>query len=497
MLTARESGVLLHVSSLPSAYGHGDLGPAARAFVDFLAQAGQRVWQVLPIHPVGPGNSPYSGVSAFAGNPLMISLDDLQAEGLLDSRALARKLPAGRIAYARVRRQRAPLLRQAFTRFRARVGAERDALAAFRRRNHYWLADYTLFMALCARHAGQAFVHWERQLVRREAQALRSARAELAEEIAYYEFEQFLFDRQWRALRSHAQARGVRLIGDIPIFVARDSADVWAHARSFDLDGERNPRHVSGVPPDYFCEDGQLWGTPLYAWRALARDGYAFWIERLRNLLERFDLVRLDHFIGFARYYQIPSDARDARLGRWQKGPGRALFEAARKKLGRLPFIAEDLGAVSEEVIALRDALGLPGMRILQFAFNSDAHDASLPHNYPPNTVAYPGTHDNDTLLGWLKQRASTRELQAVRRYVGSGARTPARQLVSELLRALYACPANLVITPMQDVLGLDNRARMNVPGEPEGNWQFRLAPKQLTAQLAADLRALTEPYAR
>jgi 4-alpha-glucanotransferase len=492
MLTARESGVLLHVSSLPSAHGHGDLGPAARAFVDFLARAGQRGWQVLPIHPVGAGNSPYSGVSAFAGNPLMISLEDLHAEGLLDARALARTLPAGRIAYARVRQHRAPLLRQAFTRFRAG-----DALTAFRRRNAYWLDDYTLFMALRARHGGQAFMHWGRPLVRRNAQALRKARVELAGEIAYYEFEQFLFDRQWRALRSHARARGVRLIGDIPIFVAHDSADVWAHARSFDLDSERNPRHVSGVPPDYFSADGQLWGTPLYAWRALARDGYTFWIERLRNLLERFDLVRLDHFIGFARYYQIPSNARNARHGRWRKGPGQALFEAASKKLGRLPFIAEDLGAVSKEVIALRDALGLPGMRILQFAFNSDAQDAFLPHNYPPNTVAYPGTHDNDTLLGWLKQGASPRELQAVRRYVGSGARTPARQLVGGLLRALYASPANLVITPMQDVLGLDNRARMNVPGEAEGNWQFRLAPTQLTPRLAADLRALSEPYGR
>ncbi len=495
MLTTRESGVLLHVSSLPSAYGHGDLGPAARAFVDFLARAGQRAWQVLPIHPVGPGNSPYSGGSAFAGNPLMISLDDLHEQGLLLKREL-RPMRPGAIRYDAVRAQRVPLLRQAYGRFRARSSEERDALAAFRQRNAYWLDDYTLFMALRARHAGSSFVRWERSLLRRQASALQKARAELSQEVAYYEFEQFVFDRQWRALRAHAQAQDVRLIGDIPIFVAHDSADVWAHARSFDLDAQREPRHVSGVPPDYFSEEGQLWGTPLYAWKRLARDGYAFWLQRLGSLTERFDRVRLDHFIGFARYYQIPSGAQNARQGRWQPGPGRALFEAARKKLGRLPFIAEDLGDVSAEVIALRDQLDLPGMRILQFAFNSDAHDPFLPHNYPPNTVAFPGTHDNDTLLGWLK-RASARELTAVRRYVGAGARTPAQQLAAALLRALYVSSARLVIVPIQDVLGLDNRARMNVPGRATGNWEFRLSPGQLDARVASTLRTLSETYGR
>jgi 4-alpha-glucanotransferase len=497
MLTARESGVLLHVSSLPSAYGHGDLGPAARMFVDFLAQAGQRVWQMLPIHPVGPGDSPYSGVSAFAANPLMISLDDLHHEGLLSARELEHKLRPGRIHYARVRKQRAPLLRQAYARFRARSARERDALAAFREKSAYWLDDYTLFMALRARHGERSFVHWDSALVRRNPQALRRARSDSAEEIAYWEFEQFVFDRQWRALRSHAQARQVKLIGDIPIFVAHHSADVWAHAKSFKLDARRQPRHVSGVPPDYFSQDGQLWGTPLYAWKTLARDGYEFWVERLRSLLDRFDYVRLDHFIGFVRYYQIASDARNARHGRWQKGPGRALFERARKELGQLPFIAEDLGAVTAEVMALRDALGLPGMRILQFAFSSDAQDPFLPHNYVPNSVAYPGTHDNDTLLGWLKERASARELTAVRRYVGAGPHAPAKQLAPALMRALYASCAQLVITPIQDVLGLDNRARMNLPGQAEGNWTFRLLSGQLSERVAEELGALTATFGR
>jgi 4-alpha-glucanotransferase len=497
MLTARESGVLLHVSSLPGPYGHGDLGPEARAFVDFLAQAGQRAWQMLPIHPVGAGNSPYSGVSAFAGNPLLISLDDLRSDGLLGARELEPKLPPGRVDYARVQKQRAPLLRKAFARFQATRSRERHALQRFRKTAAYWLDDYALFMALQAAQRGRAFTAWDRPLVRRDPATLQRARTELAAEIAYYEFEQFIFDRQWRALREHARACHVKLIGDIPIFLAHDSADVWAHASSFQLDAQRNPRHVSGVPPDYFSEDGQLWGTPLYAWHSLARQGYTFWIERLRNLLARFDLVRLDHFIGFVRYYRIPAGAKNARHGRWQKGPGRALFERAETQLGALPFIAEDLGSVSDEVIALRDGLGFPGMRILQFAFGGDARDPFLPHNYVPNTVAYPGTHDNDTLLGWLEERASERELAAARRYVGAGARTPTKQLARALLRALHASCARLVITPMQDLLGLGNRARMNAPGVAEGNWSYRVLPGQFDDQLAASLRELTETYGR
>jgi 4-alpha-glucanotransferase len=498
MLTARESGVLLPMSCLSSAHGHGDLGPGARSFVDFLSQAGQRAWQVLPIHPVGPGNSPYSGVSAFAGNPLLISLDDLEHEELLERGELKQLAPAPRVDYARARRHRAPLLRRAYEHFsRHAAGRYQDALHAFRARNAYWLADFCLFMALRERQRGRPFVDWDRALVRREPLALRSAQQELAAETAYYEFEQFIFDRQWQALTSYAHARRVRLIGDIPIFVAHDSADVWAQPASFQLDAQRRPRHVSGVPPDYFSEDGQLWGTPLYAWRTLARDGYTFWVERFRSLLARFDQVRLDHFIGFVRYYQIPNGAKNAREGRWQKGPGRALFDAVQKRLGKLPFIAEDLGAVTEEVVALRDALTFPGMRILQFAFDSDAHNPFLPHNYQSNTLAYPGTHDNDTLLGWLGERASERELSLARKYTGVATRAPVRKLAEALLRTLHASCAQLVITPMQDLLGLDNRARMNVPGQAEGNWQFRLAAHHCDERVASALRSLTETYGR
>ena len=497
MPNVRESGVLLALSSLPGAYGHGDLGREAHAFVDFLARAGQRAWQVLPIHPVGPGNSPYSGVSAFAGNPLLISPEALRREGLLTQKELAPASPEGRVRYTRTRRQRTTLLRRAYTRYTQAQARFRADLRAFERRAAYWLDDYALFMALRAHHREQAFVTWDQALVRRTPAALRAARTQLADEIAYFKFEQLMFDRQWRALHAHARERGVRLIGDIPIFVAHDSADVWAHAQSFDLDARRRPRKVSGVPPDYFSADGQLWGTPLYAWKALARSDYAFWVERFRALLAHFDQVRLDHFIGFSRYWQIPSDAKTARAGRWQKGPGRALFDLAAKKLGALPFIAEDLGEVSDDVIALRDALGFPGMSILQFAFGSDAHNAFLPHNLAPRSVAYPGTHDNDTLLGWLKDRAAEKELRAVRAYVGASEQASARVLAGGLLRALYASPAELVIVSIQDVLGLDNRARMNVPGQAAGNWEFRVRADALSAEVAGELRALTETFGR
>jgi 4-alpha-glucanotransferase len=306
-----------------------------------------------------------------------------------------------------------------------------------------------------------------------------------------------MFDRQWQTLRAYAAARGVQLIGDIPIFVAHDSADVWAHQASFQLDARGRPTSVSGVPPDYFSEDGQLWGTPLYRWRALKRDRYAFWIERFRALLDRFDLVRLDHFIGFVRYWQIPTGAETARLGRWQRGPGRDLFEVARKKLGALPFIAEDLGEMSAEVEALRDELGFPGMRVLQFGFGSDAHNQFLPHHFVRNCVAYTGTHDNNTLLGWLKDVASASELHRVREYVGQEHEPSAEALSMQLMRLLLSSVAQLAVVPMQDVLCLDDRARMNVPGRAEDNWSFRLPRGALSKQTAKHLLQMTRTYGR
>jgi len=493
----RASGLLLHVSSLPGAHGHGDLGREALEWLDFLADAGQRYWQVLPIHPTGPGNSPYSGVSAFAGNPLFISLDRLAGEGLLTKVELGKPLPQGHIQFARARKHRLPLLRMAFARYRDKPRPYTRELAAFRERARYWLDDYCLYMALKQRRPSQSWSDWEPALRSREKKALSAARSELAEQIAYYEFEQLMFDRQWRALREHASERAVQLIGDIPIFVAHDSSDVWAQQACFQLDARGRPTSVSGVPPDYFSEDGQLWGTPLYDWRALKRQRYTFWVERIRALLDRFDLVRLDHFIGFERYWQIPATAKTAREGRWQRGPGRDLFDVATKTLGPLPFIAEDLGEMSPDVEQLRDQLGFPGMRVLQFGFGSDASNAFLPHNYLRSCVAYTGTHDNNTMLGWLKDVASAGELRKVREYLGSEREPSAEKLGAQLVRLLLSSVAQLTIVPVQDVLGMDDRARMNVPGQADDNWSFRVPRGALGKQLAKSLLQMTRVYGR
>jgi len=496
----RSSGILLHLSSLPGPHGNGDLGREARAFVDFLAAAGQSYWQLLPVNPTGPGNSPYSGVSAFAGNPLFIDLEQLVEDGLLSRAALEPALPETQADYARAAEHRKPLLREAFAAFRKQTGHYAARLTAFRRKTRAWLPDYALFMAL-KDTLGEDWTAWDAPLRDRSPTVLTRARKQLAAEVAYYEFEQLLFDAQWQALRSYATARKVQLIGDMPIFVAHDSADVWAHRSGFQLDAKGKPTHVSGVPPDYFSETGQLWGTPLYAWAQHKREHYRFWIERLRAQLDRFDWVRLDHFIGFVRYWQIPADAPTAQSGRWRNGPGRELFDAAARKLGPLPFIAEDLGALSPEVERLRDELGFPGMRVLQFAFDADAYNPFLPHNYVANSVAYTGTHDNDTTLGWLRERArigNERELRMLNAYLSRpGARLEPEVLCGGLIRLLFSSVARLVIVPMQDLLGLGSEARMNVPGRAEGNWTFRLQRPAMSEELTSELLALTQLYGR
>jgi 4-alpha-glucanotransferase len=497
----------LHLSSLHGPHGVGDLGREARAYVDFLARARQRYWQMLPVHPTGPGESPYSGASAFAGNPLFINLHELAREGLLTPREVEVSLPPGPVDYAAARALRLPLLRQAFLRFQ-REKRFRHELEEYRQRSRFWLADYALFMALARRHDGAAWARWPRGLARHAPLSLARARRELAEEVEYHEFEQLMFDRQWDALRRYANERGVGLIGDAPIFVAYESADVWGNQASFRLDAKGRPTHVSGVPPDYFSETGQRWGTPLYRWKALAREDYRFWIERFRTLLGRFDVVRLDHFIGFARYWEIAAEETTAVNGRWMKGPGRALFERVRRELGAVPFIAEDLGSVTRSVRALRDALELPGMRVFQFAFGAgDPHNEFLPHNYVPNCVAYPGTHDNDTLVAWFRERTergprgasdAAAEGERLLSYLaGPGATALAADVQWEVLRVLFASSANTVIVPMQDLLGLGGEARMNTPGVAEGNWRYRLTGRELTEELATRLGAYTTTYGR
>lgn len=502
-LEQRRSGILLHPTSLPGDHGHGDLGPEAHDFLRFLARAGQSLWQMLPVVPPGGGDSPYDSPSSFAGSPELVSLRYLVEDGLLDASALAapeRLRQCERARFGAARRFRARRLRQAFARFQA--GAQRHGLEELRERERFWLPDYALFAALKDEQRGRPWFHWPVELRRREPQALEQARVRLSEEIAYHEFVQLMFDRQWQRLRGHARHRGVLLLGDMPMFVAHDGADVWQHQELFLLDEQGERRGVAGVPPDYFSAEGQRWGNPLYDWSRLRETGYSWWIERLRSNLRRFDALRLDHFIGFQRYWEIPTHSPSARDGRFVEVPGHDFFTRVREALGELPFIAEDLGIVTPEVERLRDDFELPGMRVLAFAF-ADGAQAYLPHRFHARCVVYTGTHDNDTMVGFLdaETRATSpaeREQLARRReralaYTGSDGRQPHWDLVRSALGSV----ANTAIFPIQDVLGLGSEARMNVPGTAHGNWGYRLDPKLLSSTVAAKLARLTETYER
>ncbi len=503
---SRVAGILLHPTSLPGPHGIGDLGPAAHAFLDFLHETGQGLWQVLPLGPTGYGDSPYQCFSAFAGNPLLVSLERLREAGLLTAAELGRRqhFDDRAVDFGRVIEWKRPLLARAWQAFEAGAPpARREAFEAFVRSHAAWLPDYALFTALKRASGGAAWNTWERALVEREPQALERARRELARECREAEFAQWLFFEQWAELRRGARERGIRLMGDVPIFVAHDSSDVWAHPELFHLDKDGRPSLQAGVPPDYFSATGQLWGNPLYRWDALERTGFAWWISRLRAVLELVDLVRLDHFRGFEAYWEVAGDATDAVHGRWVKGPGGALFEALRGALGELPVVAEDLGLITPEVEQLRDSLGLPGMAILQFAFGSDAQGNDfLPHNYPRRRVAYTGTHDNDTVAGWCNagvgdsprtpavvERARARALA----YVGGDG----CEIHWDFVRTLLVSVADTAIVPLQDVLGTGSEGRMNLPGRGDGNWRWRFTAGELTPEIRARLRAITEGSGR
>lgn len=498
-LNERASGVLLHLTSLPGPWGCGDLGPQAHAFAGWLHGAEQRIWQMLPVGPVGYGNSPYSALSAFAGNPLFISLDRLVDDGLLPRRALAEAaaFPAGRTDYARAGAFREPLLHTAFQAFSRRT-SDHEVFALFCEENAAWLEDFALYAAIKRSRDERPWTEWEPELRARDAEALDRAREALHADIAQQRFEQFLFQRHWQALKDACAARGVALVGDLPIFVAHDSADVWAHRELFHLDAQGAPAVVSGVPPDYFSSTGQRWGNPLYRWDVLERTGYRFWLQRFARLLRLFDAVRLDHFIGFVRYWEIPAAEPTAQNGRWQPGPGAKLFEA----LGPAPLIAEDLGALTPEVTALRERFGFPGIRLLQFAFGTDPQASSfLPYNYERACVAYTGTHDNDTAAGWFHEHGSAQrtreqcemERRAALAYLGSSG----REIHWEMIRAVFASVANLAVAPMQDVLGLGSAARMNLPGTSSGNWEWRLRDGQPGPAEQERLRELARVYGR
>ncbi len=490
-MPVRSTGVLLHPTALPGGFGIGDLGSSARAFLDWLESAGQSVWQVLPLGPTGHGDSPYGTTSAFAGNPLLISPEDLVADGFLPAAALDGQFEesADPVDFQAVRMLKEALLRESWRHVRESAGhqalADLGAFARDRRRS-FWLEDWTLYAALKGRFEQRSWTDWPAELRSREPAALTDAASDLAAEIRFQSWVQYLFHRQWSRLRSEAAARGIRILGDVPIYVINDSADVWARQDLFALDGEGQPSELSGVPPDAFSEDGQLWGQPIYRWDRMREDGYAWWLARMRVAFERADIVRLDHFRGFAGYWSVPASAETARAGRWVPGPGAALFEAFAAGLGKVEIVAEDLGVITPDVIALRERFGLAGMKVLQFGFG-EVDSPHLPHRHDQHAVVYTGTHDNDTTRGWYGSLDgdSRHRLHEYLSCDGS-------DIAWDLIRTALESVAGMAVVPIQDVLNLGSEARFNTPGVADGNWTWRLR-RLPGVEEAGRLRRLTE----
>jgi 4-alpha-glucanotransferase len=501
MRLPRASGILLHPTSLPGRFGIGDLGPSALEFLDVLVETGQRWWQILPVGPTGYGNSPYQSYSSYAGNPPLISPERLLDDGLLSASDWADypSFPDERVEFDAVIAAKDQLLRRAFADFTPRA----KAFTLFVEENAAWLDDFALFMALKESHGGRAWYDWEPKLVTREPASIARARDELAESVAYYQFVQYIFDEQWRALRAACESRSIGIIGDLPIFVAPDSADVWSRPDLFWLDEKGRATVVAGVPPDYFSPVGQLWGNPLYKWEAHQAEGFAWWISRLKAQTRRVDLVRLDHFRGFEAYWEIPAGSKTAENGRWAMGPGTAFLEALRNSLGSLPIVAEDLGDITTEVHALRDRFGLPGMRVMQFGFSGEpGTEFHLPYSFINHCLAYPGTHDNDTIIGWFTappsgDSAERAHVEAQRAYARRVLGSTGNEVHWDVIRAILASVADTVIIPLQDILGLGSAARMNVPGSPAGHWSWRLLPGQLLPQARVRLADMTAVYGR
>lgn len=502
----RASGILLHPTSLPGQFGIGDFGPQAYAFADFLRSSGQSLWQVLPLGPTGYGDSPYACYSAFAGNPLLISPEQLATEGLLSRSELqTARLPSpDSVDFAQAHALKDSVLRKAYEQYKRTTDTRlRSAFETFAQEHADWLEDYSLFRALKNAHDGTAWHQWEPALVRRTPAALARSRDQLRDEVEAEMFYQFLFFRQWFALKDYCNEHGIQVVGDLPIFVAHDSADVWTNPEEFKLDKNGTPLVVAGVPPDYFSTTGQLWGNPLYNWDRMLEEGFRWWIERVRATLKVVDIVRVDHFRGFAACWEIPGGDLTAERGEWVSAPGRQLFTAIRKALGDLPIIAEDLGVITPDVVALRDDFGFPGMRILQFGFGSDTKNIDLPHNYIRNVVAYTGTHDNDTTVGWFQSVAgegSTRtakQIERERKFCLNYLKSDGKEIHWDFIRTVLASVANTAIVPLQDVLGLGTAARMNLPNSTQGNWVWRYKAGALTEKIESRLKDLTDCYGR
>ena len=487
--------------------GIGDLGPEAYRFVDFLASSKQRIWQSLPIGPTGYGDSPYQSYSAFAGNPLWISLEQLVDEDFLQRSDLEHtpRFPARKVDYNQVIQFKLPLLNQAYNRFLKGAASHqiRD-FESFCRQNKAWLEDFALFMAVKDAQAGKVWTEWDEGIAKREPEAISYWQQKLEKEIESFKFQQHQFFKQWAALRQYSHRNNVQIMGDIPIFVAHNSADVWANPRLFQLDERGNPTVVAGVPPDYFSDTGQRWGNPLYRWDVLSEEGYQWWIHRFEGTLSFLDIIKLDHFRGFEAYWVIPESEPTAAHGQWEKGPGAKLFEAVEAALGKLPIVAENLGFITPEVEALRKQLAFPGMAVLQFAFGSDPEESSfLPHNHSRDLVVYTGTHDNDTTVGWWTSKGSgedtrtRQETKKEREFVCKYLNTDGREIHWTFIRAVLASVADVAIIPLQDVLGLGSEARMNLPNTAQGNWRWRYTADMLTDEVQDHLKELTEIYGR
>lgn len=495
MSFTRSSGVLLHPTSLPGPDGIGDLGPEAYRWVDFLDETGCSIWQILPLGPTGYGDSPYQCFSAFAGNPYLVNSALLLEDGLLTGDDLADRPAFAPYAvdYGPVIQWKITLLDRAYARFKRSTSQKRKAaFDEFRQANADWLTDFALFMAIKEANGGVSWDNWPAGLRNRDPQALDAFREKYADAIQRHEFRQFLFFRQWMAVKKYANDRQIQIVGDVPIFVAYDSADAWANPGLFYLDSDGKPTVVAGVPPDYFSETGQLWGNPLYRWDVHRETGYAWWIARVKSALSLVDIIRLDHFRGFAAYWEVPFGETTAVNGHWVTGPGTGLFYAIRDALGSLPIIAEDLGEITPDVIAMRNELGLPGMKILQFAFAADPEDLFLPHNYVRNCVAYTGTHDNDTTRGWYTS-APEKERDMARRYLARSG----DDISWDFIRAVWSSIADVAVAPLQDFLSLGNEARMNYPGRASGNWTWRFDAFVLDEMLKVRMRESNFLYSR
>jgi len=502
----RASGVLLHPTSLPGAFGVGDLGAEAYKFVDFLVKAKQTYWQVLPLGPTGYGDSPYQCFSAFAGNSNLIAPELLVEDEFLTAEEINEKpdFPVERVDFGKLYDWKNHILAAAYERFRQTTSVDlRGKFETFCQTEAAWLADYALFRAVKKSQNQKLWLEWDAPLRLRDDTALHYAKENLREDIQAQKFQQWLFFRQWNDLKNYANENGIKIVGDVPIFISLDSADVWCNPREFKLDGQNRPLVVAGVPPDYFSATGQLWGNPIYDWEKMREDGFSWWIARVKATLKTVDIVRVDHFRGFAAAWEVPGGDATAINGQWVNVPGKELFETLRNAIGDLPFWAEDLGVITPDVEALRDGFGFPGMRILQFAFGGDSNNHDLPHNYIHNSVAYTGTHDNDTTVGWFNSGAgadSTRNDNQIRReheFCLNYLKSDGREINWDFIRAVWESVANTAIVPMQDLLGLGNDARMNLPASTNGNWNWRCKDGDFSVEIAERLKELTKIYGR